>query len=98
MPRVAVHHNQLTLPEELSDALFFADDDYLEAEVVADGLLLKPSPEARRRAALAGIREAQAAVRYAGPEPRPAPEEEERRIAELLAEEKEEELSQAPRS
>ena len=93
MPQVAVHHKQLTLPEELSDALHLADEDYLEAEVVEEGVLLKPSPEARRRAALSGIRKAQASVRYVGPEPRPDPEEEERRIAQMLEEDKAEALS-----
>jgi bifunctional DNA-binding transcriptional regulator/antitoxin component of YhaV-PrlF toxin-antitoxin module len=93
MPRIAVHHRQLTLPDELSEALHLTDEDYLEAEVVEEGVLLKPSPEAKRRAALAGIREAQAAVRYVGPEPRPGAEEEEEQIAGLLAEEKAEALS-----
>lgn len=88
MPRVSVHHNQLTLPEELRQAVHLSDDDYVEAEVVEKGILLRPSPEARRRRALAGIREAQASVRYTGPEPRPSAEEEEERIAQMLAEEK----------
>ena len=93
MPRIAVHHKQLTLPDELSEALHLTDEDYLEAEVVEEGVLLKPSPETKRRAALAGIREAQAAVRYGGPESRPGADEEEEQIAELLAEEKAEALS-----
>jgi bifunctional DNA-binding transcriptional regulator/antitoxin component of YhaV-PrlF toxin-antitoxin module len=97
MPRVAVHHKQLTLPKEVSDALYLADEDYLEAEMVEEGVLLKPSPEARRRAALSGIREAQASVRYLGPEPRPSADEEEQQIAKLLAEEKEEALSRLQR-
>ena len=98
MPKVAVHHEQLTLPKELSDALHLAEEDYLEAEVVEGGLLLKPSPEAKRRAALAGVRQAQASVRYLGPEPRPSADDEEREIAELLAADKEERLARPEHS
>ena len=93
MPRVKVHHNQLTLPEELGQAFHVADEDYFDAEVLEEGILLKPSREARRRAALADIRAAQAGVRYIGPEPRPSPEEEERIIAELLEADKAEEAA-----
>ncbi len=84
MPRVKVHRNRLTLPEELRRAFHVADEDYFDAEAVEDGILLKPSREARRRAALERIHRAQAGVRYIGPEPRPSPEEEERLIADML--------------
>ena len=44
----------------------------------------KHSPSARRKACLRDIRRAQAGVGYAGPEPRPSAEEEERQIADML--------------
>ena len=88
VPRVKIHHNQLTLPEELRQAVHAADEDYFDAEVVEEGILLRPSYAAQRRAALADIRAAQAGVRYIGPEPRPSPEEEEQLIADLLAADK----------
>jgi AbrB family looped-hinge helix DNA binding protein len=76
------------LPEEARQKLRLAEGDYLEVEVVEDGVLLRPSRESRRRAALERIRKAQAGVHYIGPEPRPSPEEEEQVIAELLEAEK----------
>ena len=48
-------------------------------------MLLRPSKEARRQAALERIHKAQASVRYIGPAPRLSPEEEDRISAELLA-------------
>ena len=97
MPRVKIRYNQLTLPEELRRAFHIADEDVLDAEAVEEGILLKPSPEARRRAGLALIHEAQAGVRYIGPEPRPSPEEEERIIADLLEADRAEEAARRRR-
>ncbi len=91
MPRVAVHHNQLTLPDELRDAVHLGEDDYFEAEVVEEGILLKPSPEARRRAALARIEKAQASVRLSPELQALSPEEFEEKVAELLDEDKRDE-------
>jgi bifunctional DNA-binding transcriptional regulator/antitoxin component of YhaV-PrlF toxin-antitoxin module len=88
MPKVHVHGNQITLPDELRTVLTTATDDAIEAEEVDDGILLKRSPEARRSAGLADLRAAQAGVRYVGPAPRPNAEEEERKIADLLAADK----------
>ncbi len=88
MPKVQVHGNQVTLPDDLRSVLTSAAEDAIEAEEVEDGVLLKRSPAARRRAGLADIRGAQFGVRYIGPEPRPSPEEEERQIAEMLAADK----------
>jgi hypothetical protein len=84
MPKVPVHGNQVTLPDELRSILTSAADDAIEAEEVEEGVLLKRSPAARRQAGLADIRGAQSGVRYTGPEPRPSAAEEERQIAELL--------------
>ena len=88
MPKVSIHGNQLTLPEELRDALTTEETDSLEAEEVIEGILLKRSPSAKRKAGLAHLREAQAGVGYRGPLPRPTAEEEEQQIADILYAEK----------
>jgi bifunctional DNA-binding transcriptional regulator/antitoxin component of YhaV-PrlF toxin-antitoxin module len=88
MPKVQIHGNQLTLPDELREALTTAEDDSIEVEQVDEGILLKPSPSARRKAAWADIEAARAGVRYAGPQPRPSAEEEEQWIADILYAEK----------
>ena len=86
MPRVAVHDSQLTLPDELREAVQLGRDDYVEAELVEGGILLRPSPEANRRAALARIRAAQSRVRMAPELAALPPEERERKIVEWLEE------------
>ena len=93
MPRVKIHHNQLTLPDELRRALHVADDDYFEAELTEEGVLLKPSPEARRRAGLADIRAAQAGVRLSPELAAMSPEEAEQAIAEMLEADKADEAA-----
>jgi AbrB family looped-hinge helix DNA binding protein len=77
---------QLTLPAGARKALRLKEGDYLEAEVTEGGLLLKPVAVVDRRQAWRKIREAQAAVRYTGPEPRPSPEEEEEQVYEIVRE------------
>src|SRR3954454_13378512 len=91
MPKVSIKGNQLTLPNELRQALTTAEDDSLGAEEVVEGILLRRSPSARRKAGLANLREAQSGVRYIGPVPRPNAEEEEQLIADVLYAEKLEE-------
>jgi bifunctional DNA-binding transcriptional regulator/antitoxin component of YhaV-PrlF toxin-antitoxin module len=91
MPKVSIRGNQLTLPDELRQALTTAEDDSLDAEEVVEGILLRRSPSARRKAGLANLREAQSGVRYVGPLPRPSAEEEEQWIADTLYAEKLEE-------
>ena len=88
MPKVHVHGNQVTLPDDLRSVLTSAADDVIEAEEVEEGVLLKRSPTNRRRAGLADVRRAQSRIHYVGPEPRPSAEEEEERIAEMLAADK----------
>jgi bifunctional DNA-binding transcriptional regulator/antitoxin component of YhaV-PrlF toxin-antitoxin module len=88
MPKVTIRGNQLTLPDDLRQVLTTVEDDSLEAEEVADGILLKRSPSARRKAGLAHLRQAQAGVGYTGPLPRPSPAEEEQWIADTLYAEK----------
>ncbi len=91
MLKVSIHGNQLTLPDALREALTTAEDDSIEAEQVDEGILLKPSPSARRKAAWADIEAARAGVRYVGPQSRPSAEEEEEWIADALYAEKLEE-------
>ena len=71
---------QVTLPADARKALALEEGDYLEAEVVEGELRLKPVSVVDRAGAWRRVREAQAAVRYTGPEPRPRPEEEEQQV------------------
>ena len=87
MPKVQVHGNQVTLPDELRNLLTSPTDDAIEAERVDEGVLLKPSPAIRRTAGLADIRRAQSGVQYTEAA-RPGAEEEERQIADILAADK----------
>jgi AbrB family looped-hinge helix DNA binding protein len=77
---------QVTLPAELRQKLQVKEGDYLEAEVVENGMLLKPVAFVSRERAWKAIREAQRSVRYIGPEPRPSPEDEEEQIYEIVRE------------
>jgi AbrB family looped-hinge helix DNA binding protein len=77
---------QVTLPAELRQKLQVKEGDYLEAEVVENGMLLKPVAFVSRERAWKAIREAQQSVRYIGPEPRPHPEDEEEQIYEIVRE------------
>ena len=77
---------QVTLPAELRQKLQVKEGDYLEAEVVENGMLLKPVAFVSRERAWKAIREAQQSVRYIGPKPRPSPEDEEEQIYEIVRE------------
>jgi AbrB family looped-hinge helix DNA binding protein len=77
---------QVTLPAELRQKLQVKEGDYLEAEVVENGMLLKPVAFVSREQAWKAIREAQQSVRYIGPKPRPSPEDEEEQIYEIVRE------------
>ena len=54
---------QLTLPAEIREALQVGEGDYLEAELVEGGVMLRPVSIVRREAAWARIRAAMATVR-----------------------------------
>jgi len=84
MPKVTIHGNQLTLPDNLREILTSAEDDFIDAEQVDEGLLLKRSKSARRQAGWADIEEARAGVRYIGAKNFNTAEEEEQYIADLL--------------
>lgn len=88
MPKVSIHGNQLTLPDDLREALTTVEDDSLEAEVVDEGILVRRSDAARREAGWADIETSRAGVRYVGRQPRPSAAEEEQDIADLLYTEK----------
>jgi AbrB family looped-hinge helix DNA binding protein len=78
----------LTLPAATRRELQLKEGDYLEAGIVDGEVRLKPVTVTDRKEAWRKIREAQASVRYIGPEPRPSPEEEEQWIFDVLAEER----------
>jgi AbrB family looped-hinge helix DNA binding protein len=75
---------QVTLPAELRQKLKLAQGDYLEAEMVENGVLLKPVSVVERERAWQRVLEAPKSVRYIGPQPRPSPEEEEQMIFEAV--------------
>jgi AbrB family looped-hinge helix DNA binding protein len=77
---------QLTLPAELRRALNVQEGDYLEAEVVAGGVLLKPLAVAQRKRAWQRIEEITSRVRDLKPDPHKSNEEEEEEIAESIKE------------
>ncbi len=54
---------QLTLPAEIREALNVGEGDYLEAELVEGGVMLRPVSVVRREAAWQRIRGAMATVR-----------------------------------
>lgn len=59
MPKGHLHGNQVTLSDDLRAALTTAEDESIDAEEVIEGILLRRSPSARRKAGLAHLREAQ---------------------------------------
>lgn len=77
---------QVTLPAGVRAKLQVKQGDYLEAEVVEEGLLLKPVSMVEREKAWQRLLDAPKHVRYVGPEPRPSPEEEEQMVYDLLEE------------
>lgn len=83
MPRVKVRRApEITLPKEAWQKLGAADGDYIDVDIVEEGVFLRPLSE--REKAWERITEAGKSVRYKGPEPRPSPEEEEQWIAEEI--------------
>jgi AbrB family looped-hinge helix DNA binding protein len=66
---------QITLPANVRRALKVGEGDYLEAEVVEGGLMLKPVALVDRETARARVKEAMDTVRYIGPQPEPSDDE-----------------------
>jgi AbrB family looped-hinge helix DNA binding protein len=73
---------QVTLPAEVRQKLKLAQGDYLEAEVVEDGVLLKPVSDVERQQALGQMFAAKARVRPTPEQAKKSPEEQEREILE----------------
>ncbi len=83
MPRVRVRRApEITLPKEAWQKLGASDGDYIDVDIVEEGVVLRPLSE--REKAWERITEVRKSVRYIGPEPRPSPEEEEQWIAEEI--------------
>ena len=68
-------NGQVTLPAETRRKLRLNEGDYLEAEVVGDGVLLRPVAVVDREAAWQQVFDAMNSVEYIGPEPEPAEDE-----------------------
>lgn len=66
---------QITLPAEVRRALKVGQGDYLEAEVVEGGLMLRPVALVDRDAAKARLEELLRGSRYVGPGPEPSEDE-----------------------
>lgn len=72
---------QITLPAEVRRKLKLAEGDYLEAELVDNGVLLKPISDEREKT-WQRVLDAPKSVRSIGPEPRSRPDQEEEMIFE----------------
>src|SRR5207253_5395792 len=77
---------QLTLPAEVRRALNVQEGDYLEAQIVKDGVLLKPVAVVKRERAWQRIQEVTSRVRDRRPDPRKRNKEEAEEIAESIKE------------
>jgi AbrB family looped-hinge helix DNA binding protein len=83
MARVRLHRGgKVTLPVDVRQKLKLAQGDYLEAEVVESGVLLKPVSDIERPQALEQIFAAKASVRPTPEQARKSPEDQEREIFE----------------
>jgi AbrB family looped-hinge helix DNA binding protein len=79
----------LTLPAEVCSQLGIKDGDHLDLTVKDGALTLRPVAKMDRQEAWRRLREITERVKWIGPEPRPSPEEEERWIFDVLAEDDE---------
>jgi AbrB family looped-hinge helix DNA binding protein len=77
---------QLTLPAEVRRALNIKEGDYLEAEIVKDGVLLKPVAMVERERAWQGIVHAVSQVRDIEAKAREDNQVEEETIADMVKE------------
>jgi AbrB family looped-hinge helix DNA binding protein len=76
---------QLTLPAEVRRALNVQEGDYLEAEIVKDGVLLKPVAVVERERAWQRIQQLKSRLKMK-PDPRKSDQEVEEEIAEMVKE------------
>jgi AbrB family looped-hinge helix DNA binding protein len=77
---------QITLPADLRRRLRLGEGDYVEAEVVENGLLLKPVAMIERERAWDDLMAIIDEDKWIGPEPRPSPEEDEEAIFQAVEE------------
>jgi AbrB family looped-hinge helix DNA binding protein len=77
---------QLTLPTEVRRALNVQEGDYLEAQIVKDGVLLKPVAVVQRERAWQRIQEIKSRVRDLKPDPSKSDREVEEEIAGMVKE------------
>jgi AbrB family looped-hinge helix DNA binding protein len=80
------HKAQITLPAELRRRFHLKEGDYLEAEAVENGILLKPVSVVEREKAWREIREAMATVQDTAPDSGQSPQEQEEEIARWVKE------------
>lgn len=66
---------QITLPGEIRQALGVKEGDYLEAELVEGGIMLKPVAVVDRETARKRLLEMLGRSRYSGPGPEPSDDE-----------------------
>ena len=75
---------QLTLPAELRKKFNLAEGDYLEAEAVEGGILLKPVAVVDRKKAWNQVFEVMERVHARQPQSKKSPEQQEQEIAEMV--------------
>ena len=80
------HKAQITLPADLRRHFHLKEGDYLEAEAVENGILLKPVSVVEREKAWQEIREAMATVQDTAPDSGQSPQEQEEEIARWVKE------------
>ena len=85
MPLVKVRRaGQITLPAELREQFALEEGDYLEAEAVQGGILLKPMAVIERAKAWQRVLDAMGQVVDTAPTPGQTPQEQEEEIAEMI--------------
>lgn len=77
---------QVTIPAELRRQFNLQEGDYLEAEAVENGILLKPVSVVQRRPTWQERRAAMGSVQDMAPEPNQGPQEKEEQIARWIKE------------
>jgi len=87
---------QITLPAELRKQFNLAEGDYLEAEAVADGILLKPVALIEREKAWENVREVLNRVHAQLPPSDKSPLEQEEEITRIIKELRQEDAQRRP--
>ncbi len=75
---------QITLPVELRRQFNLAENDYVEAQVVKEGILLKPAAVVEREKAWKNVVAAMKSVKDKKPNPKQTPQEQEEEIAQWV--------------